>query len=924
MKRGRAIRVILGLVLIAAAAIVGWMAWQQNRMAKSGFGPAKRKVPRRAKSILIITTDTTRADHLSPYGADNVTTPNIQKLADNGILFENAESVAPITLVAHTSIMTGLLPPQHGVRNNGTHYVPKEVETLAERLKAAGYHTGAIVSAAVLEKRYGLDQGFDWYDDDLSEGRERSPRVVPDRPAEFTVNHALEWLNKLPDDGKPFFLWVHFYDPHGNYSPPPPYRDQFRERLYDGEIAYMDHEIGRLLADRHLRGDEVITTLLADHGESLGEHGENTHAILVYESTLHVPFIMHVPGGPKGLRIDERITQVDLVPTLLDLLGMKEDPKFLGKTLVPLIEGRGTYGPRPLYSETYLPYYTYGWAKLRALREGRWKYIDAPTPELYDLKRDPRELSNLYKSEPGEAHDLTRDLKELLASIGNPEKETELALDSESMEKLRALGYIAAGNRPLPARGDRPDPKDVIDIHTGLERARQLTRDRLYSQAIDILNGVMRRDPNNLAAIQDLATNLRADGQLDKAREVLQRGIELDPDYANLQMQMADLEAASGELGKALELDDLALKLDPNMPEAYLRKSQHLRQAGKPEKAREALEAGLKRSPEHPLLNVVYARTVEVVENDLPAAEARLRKAVARDPFLAAGWEGLGAVLEAEGRVPEAIEAFKTGLSKEPDDVDLHGRLGLLQARAGQAQEAEFHLREAIRLSSTPRSEYRVTLGALLAQQGRLEEADAEYEKVLENAPHHPAARNNMAIAYYQSGRRKEAEAILRELVKEHPDYGDAHNNLAAILIDKKDWTGVEREARAALKSSPNLVEAWNNLGISLAEQNKRTEAKAAYEHALKADPEYWQARQNLADTLRALGDNRTAADNYEKVLQQVPTMADAHYALGELYGGPLDDSAKARVHWNAFLRYAPRDPRAPEIRKKVSSLKAE
>ena len=359
-------------------------------------------------SLLLITMDTTRPDHLQPYGS-NVETPALAALASEGVVFEQAYSVAPITLPAHTAINTGLYPPQSGVRNNGTHYVPAEVTTLAERLRARGWRTAAFVSASVLERRYGLDQGFELYDDDLSSGRERHPRVVPDRPAEATVAAASAWLDALKPD-EPFFLWVHFYDPHAAYSPPPPYRDRYRGRLYDGEIAYMDAELGRLLAHPRLAArSDLAVMALADHGESLGEHGEQTHGILAYDSTLHIPWIAKLPGASGGTRVGEMVSQIDLLPTVLDAFHLGADSALPGRSLLPLL---GTIprsaAARGVYEETYLPFYTYRWAKLRVWRHDRWKLIDAPEPELYDLRRDPRELSNLFEGDPGVAHDRQR------------------------------------------------------------------------------------------------------------------------------------------------------------------------------------------------------------------------------------------------------------------------------------------------------------------------------------------------------------------------------------------------------------------------------------------------------------------------------------------------------------------------------------
>jgi arylsulfatase A-like enzyme/Tfp pilus assembly protein PilF len=913
-------RHLLGLALIAAGGGAAAMAWKHRALtAQDVAGERIHRVPRGRRPVLLLTLDTTRADHLAPYGARDVATPAIARLAEEGLLFERAQAVAPITLVAHTSIHTGLTPPQHGVRNNGLHYVPPQVTTLAERLKEEGFRTGAFVSAAVLERRYGLDQGFEVYDDDLSAGRERHPRMVADRPAEATVAAARAWLDGVREK-EPFFLWVHLYDPHASYSPPPPYRDRYRRRLYDGEIAYMDAQIERLLAHPRLAADRALVMLVGDHGESLGEHGEQTHALLAYDSTLHVPWIVRLPQGPRAVRVPAAVSQVDLAPTLLDLLGLAPEGSVAGRSLVPLMEGRTRTVEPPHYAETYLPFYTYGWAKLRSLRRGPWKYVDAPAPELYDLSRDPRELSNLVGQEPGRAHDLRRDLEELLSAAGDAERETSLALDGDSAEKLRGLGYLAVGSPPSRT-GPRPDPKQVIALHVGLEAARQLMRDRLFADAERRLEAVLEKDPENLAGLIDLAAVLQAQGRLEDALRAAERALSLDPRYPRSHLLMAEIEARRGRLEQSLKLVDLALGLDPRLREAQVQKTTVLVQAGRRADAAAVIRAALAQAPEDPRLNAVYASVVEMAEGDLEAADARLRAALARDPFLVMGWRLLGDARERADRAAAAEEAYREGLKREPDDGDLHARLGLLLARRGGDPSAEVHLREALRLRDVFRSDVHVALGAYLAEQGRVQEALEEYERVLAVQPGNRGARNNRAIAFYRTGRAEAAVAEWRKLAAEFPGDADVHNNLAAAALDRERWKEAEAHARRALAIAPGLAEAWSNLGIARDGQGRYAEAKDAFRKALAADPAYWQAGFNLAVTLRKEGSLREAADAFEELLQDQPANAEAHLELADLYAGPLHDGERARHHSNAFLRAAPSHPRAAEVKRRAGRL---
>ncbi|MEM1176843.1 MAG: tetratricopeptide repeat protein [Acidobacteriota bacterium] len=911
------------LVLILAAA--GIVALVFGRRAADPGPQGRTTLDKGKRPLVLITIDTTRADRLEPYGATDVATPALQRLADRGVTFENAYAVAPITLVSHTSIMTGTYPFEHGVRNNGIQYVPDEMTTLAEILKERGYRTGAFVSAAVLEKRYGLDQGFEVYDDDLSAGRDRRPRSVPDRPAEATIASITQWLDGLESDEN-FFLWAHFYDPHANYSPPPPFRDQYRERLYDGEIAYLDDQLGKLFRHPRMRGagsEEPIVTVIADHGESLGEHGEQTHAILAYDSTLHVPWLLYVPGGPQGLRIQQNVGHVDVTPTLLSLLGLDAPEDSKGRDLVPIIEGRVTPGDgnTAYYGETYLPFYTYGWAKLRTLRRGGWKFIDAPTPELYDIAKDPRELSNVHGGQPGMAHDLERDLDELLEAAGGADRETTLAIDKESAEKLRSLGYLAAGSAPARSEADRPDPKDVVDLHVGMERARTMLQDRLFEQASQQLRRVLERDPENLAALVDLSSALEGMGDLDAAHSAIERALRLDPDYDRLYLLMARLEARLDQPEKALELVDLAISKDPRNPDALIQKSVLLARTGRADEAVTVLAAGLEAAPDHPRMNLQYARVAEMANGNLAAAEERIRAALDRDPFLAGGWLTLGQILNRQSRFDEAEVSFKEGLARRVDDQALHASLGQLLARRHKRKEAESHLREALRLSERMRPDLHIALGALLAEGNRLEEAQQQYAMVLESDPEHPGARNNKAIALYRSGRFGEAVQLLEALVEDFPRMADAHNNLAAVAIERQQWRKVELHSRRTLELDSQMVQAWNNLAVALEEQGRTAEAFEAYEQAVATDPDYWQARFNHGILLSNHGQPEKAEALFIQVLNEVPSLAEGHYQLAELYAGPLEDPEKARTHFNAFLRYAANDPRAASVRQRIGEL---
>lgn len=913
------------VIAVAAVLIWGCTPGEDPRPEPAGTEPAPAVEARSwaARSLVVVTLDTTRPDRLEPYGATDVETPTLTRLAERGVVFERAYSVAPITLVSHASIFSGLYPYEHGVRNNGTHSVPAEVETLAERFRDAGARTAAFVSAAVLERIYGLDQGFEVYDDDLSTGWERHPRVVPDRPAEATVAASTAWLDTL-GTSESFFLWVHFYDPHAAYSPPPPYRDDYRDRLYDGEIAYMDAQLGELLRHPRLSDRETAIVVVGDHGESLGEHGEQTHAILAYDSTLHVPLILRVPGAATGRRIPFPVDQVDLVPTLLDLFGMEPSVGSQGTNLLPWIAGTPDAPPpsRLLYGETLLPTYTYGWAELRVARRGPWKLVEGQRTELFDLSRDPRELTDLHARHPGTTHDLRRDLEERVAAATELEREASLELDAEAAERLRSLGYLAVGSgRTTRSSENRPDPRDAIGVHVRLEKARQISRHGLYDQAIGLVRGVLSEDPNNLAALTDLALYKDSAGDIEGAIEAVERALSLDPDFARLHLQMASLEARRGDVEKALALTEQALALDPVSLAARLQHSLRLQQVGRGEEARSGLDALLHEYPDRPEVLVAHAQRVEMSAGDLPGARNLLERALERDPFSVAAWLLLGDVLERTHRPEEARVAYQNGLQHRPDDPELQARLALLLARLGAGAEAEARLREAIRLSESLRPDLHVALGGWLAEHGRLAEAQRHYDRVLAENPHHPSARNNRAIAYYRTGRLEEARKELESLVEEFPGFSDAHNNLAAVAVDHEDWATAERHARETLALGVEAPPVLNNLGLALEHTGRLAEARSAYERALELEEGYWPARFNLGALLRRSGEPAAAAVALEEVLRRVPGWPEVYLELAELSAGPLGDPEAARRYWKAFLSMAPADPRTHEVRGRLEEL---
>ena len=431
-------------------------------------------------NILFFTLDTTRADHLGCYGYDRAETPNIDRLAETGILFKNTTCQAPLTLPSHSSIFTGTYPFYHGVRDNGGFYLEPDKTTLAEVLKENGMATSAFVGAFVVDSRWGLDQGIDYYYDNFDFAKYK--RISLDsvqREGGEVIKAFFEWFEK--NYQKKFFSWIHLYDPHTPYEPPEPYKTRFSKRpwgLYDGELAYVDELIGKVL-DKLIEKDVLEKTLIVivgDHGESLGQHKESAHGFFIYNAATSVPLIIHFPSkNLRAKKVNARVENVDIMPTLLQILGLPLPGEVQGKSLLPLILDRNSKQEHFAYSESYYPRYHYGWSELKSLQNSRYKYIQAPRPELYDIVNDPNELTNIYRQEIRIGKQFQQKLNSLLEKISAEgiEEKGPQKLDVEAIEKIMALGYVEGftSQSKLSKTGYLPDPKEKIHLFNKIKMA---------------------------------------------------------------------------------------------------------------------------------------------------------------------------------------------------------------------------------------------------------------------------------------------------------------------------------------------------------------------------------------------------------------------------------------------------------------------
>jgi choline-sulfatase len=899
------------LLVVALCIAVAGACSQGDPTAESDRGGL---VPKGHPSILLITLDTTRADHLEPYGAGNVDTPSLSRLADNGVVFEHAVATSPVTAPAHASLLTGLYPPRHGVRNNSTHYLPEDVSTLAELLSEAGYRTAAFVSTVILERRYGLDQGFEVYDDDIRSsvaGDER--RMTVERPAGTTADRALTWLDALDGD-ESFFLWVHFYDPHIPYSPPSPWSERYPERAYDGEIAYMDSQIGRLLQHPRVAADDVIAMAIGDHGESLGEHGEKTHGLLVYDSTIRVPWILRLPGGPTGVRIAAPISQVDLVPTIAELVNLDSgtDVDALdGRSLVPLLWGENGTPDRLIFAESEVPFFAYGWSRLRTVREGATKFIDAPVEELYDLQHDPGELSNLAAEHRADVQRLAAEIETW--AIRDETADSAVAVDSETVAMLHALGY-SGGDPGRPEGMGRGNPVDLMPVHQELQIVGELLASGRPQEAVDRVQNALALDPDNIAALRDLSRGLTQLGSLDEAAAVAAKASAIAPWSAQAALVEADVEYHRGRYQHALDLIDRSLELDDRFLEARLDRSRYLVALGRTEEAVAVLENLLEESPDNSWVALRYAEIVELASGENGAAEQRLRAVLSRNPRFTEAWLLLGTVKKLSGQTSAEIAVYREAIVNGATSSDIAARLALLLAETSDPA-AETALREAISASPTVRADLHLALGELLTTGGRTELARQQYATAAAAPARTDGTRNSRGMALLRLGRVDEAETTWLELVRDHPDFGRAWLNLASVSIQRQNWTEGERLARTAIELEPMSAGAWNNLAIALEELGRTSEAEAAYRRAAEIDPKDLRALFNLGILLRISARYDEAAAVQQEVLARNPRHAGAHFELGALFAGPLGDPERAKTHLQATIGADPNHPRARQAR---------
>jgi arylsulfatase A-like enzyme/Flp pilus assembly protein TadD len=650
------------------------------------------KAPAKPKdfNVLLVTIDTLRPDRLSCYSQKYLQTPQIDGLAARGVLFERAFAHAPLTLPSHASILLGSTPLAHGADDNGMRVVPRGVPSLPKTLKAAGYATGAFVSAFPLDTRFGLNEGFDVYDDKYP-ARPAAALDFPERPAEKTMAAALDWLAR---QNGPWFLWVHLYDPHSPYAPPEPYASRFAADPYSGEVAYVDETLGRLFGAIDGRGEtgRTLVVLTADHGESLGEHGEMTHGYFAYNSTIHVPLVVAAPGLAPS-RVKDLVSHEDIFPTVCDVLGLPAPGDLPGQSFRPLLEGR-TRKTRPVYFEALEGYYHHGAAPLRGVIDGPMKFMDSPVPELYDLRNDPDEAKDLASMAEIARYKKVLDRTMASETAAHGGRAARLT-DRETAERLRSLGY--ASGPPAPARkdfGTADDLKTLLPLEQKLVEAATLAKEGRPDESARLLEDLIALRPGFTRAYAQLAELEYSLGRGDGHLRALERGALANPGDFTMVSALGIALVERGDFGRGIEVLGRALALfdeDPNvwgsLAEAYWK-------TGELDKADETFHRALALAPGDAIVNGnlgnlyvewgLRTRNADLVRRSF----AHFETALATDPSLASVHNGLGSAWKIAGDTARAVASWEKAASLDPAYSLPVYNLGLAALEAGDKPRA--------------------------------------------------------------------------------------------------------------------------------------------------------------------------------------------------------------------------------------------
>ncbi len=659
--------------------------------------PSFQKVKNLDKTtnVVLITLDTTRADHLGCYGYESANTSNTDRTARSGVLCEKAFAPTPLTLPSHTSILTGLYPYSAKVHNNGTYVLSESAKTLAEIFGENDYKTAAFLSAFPLDSQYGLDQGFEVYSDDFSKGGRESSIFFQERSSYRTTDLATAWLRENKDN--PFFMWIHYFDPHKPYEPPEDYKSRYSGNPYDGEIAYMDENMGRLfgiLKELGLKSDTLVV-ITADHGESLGEHGEDSHGFFTYNSTLYVPLIFSYPGVlPGGKRISVNTSVLDIAPTVTSICNLESSVDFEGIDLLPGIFGKELNRNSPLFFESYLPYENFGWDKLEGVISGKWKFIETAENELYNLEKDWSEENNLadeYSTKEKKLRTKLTEMKKTASDKIKPQKSGHLS--GKQARKLKSLGYIGAGSgMGDTGKKELKDPKKMIEGMKYIKAGEAHFSNENWDKTITAFEKVLKLDKDNCYALTMTGKAYASKGDEKKAEEFHKRALKEKKGYTQALINLGAVYVTAGRAEKAIKLCKRALEKNPTSSLAHANLSFAYQNLGNKEKAFKHLRAAIKYDPyraEH------YLQLGNLYRDDgqFEKAEEMLKEYQKLKPNDIEVEIALGAVYFKQKLYLKTIRHFNELLDKQPNKLIAYYYIGTSHKRLGNTSKAKEYLK---------------------------------------------------------------------------------------------------------------------------------------------------------------------------------------------------------------------------------------
>ncbi len=802
-------------------------------------------------NVLLVSVDTTRADHIGCYGHPEVKTPNIDRLAAEGTRFTHCISSAPLTLPSHTTMLTGSYPYVHGARDNGLFVVDEANHSLPELFKAAGYATHAEVAAAVLDEKYGLAQGFDTYGgvpsvkpklnlkaarspaEALRESTDpefelETPKVEADRKADVITDRGIELLTQRAEAGERFFMFLHYFDPHWPHEAPEPFASQYDDGYY-AEIAYFDDQFGRLIdAVRDLGlAEKTLVILTSDHGEGRGEHGEFTHSAFLYDSTLHVPLIIWSPGSiPAGQVVETQVRLVDLAPTIVDFARLELTEQMQGSSLLPLIADPRRDERRACYADTMVPKHNFGYSQLRALRADGWKFILAPRPELYHVGEDTSELFNVVKIEPERAERMKEELRDIISDSPAPPggRGTMRSLDEEEMRKLAALGYVRANVMEDPGldvaseldffEPEGINPKDRAEVIEAWASGLGAFRVGEYEMSESLFRRFIELEPEIGTGPSYLGRSLMMLERYDEAIVQLRRAVELEPNFIDSRA-LGNLLAMRGEYREAAERYREVLKAKADDPVANLNLGMILASQQQYDEALECYDTALASNPEEGPIHLQRGICLRLAGKG-EAALVSFDEARRLTPERAAAHVHAAAMRHLIGETDAAIAVLEQAVEIIPDDPLIHHKLAEFHAAQGDREQAGERFARVAELMPD-NAMARQNLGSSLINRGRYDEAIVELRAALQRQPEFPMAMFNLAIAFDAAGRPEESCRVYEQLIALAPRNPTAYSRAADVLVRSGKAAAAVSLLRRGYALLPDDVGLANELAWLLA-----------------------------------------------------------------------------------------------------------